>query len=82
MIQYIILYFNISGITFFGKVTVDLSREVASDRCCSKEEATEAAYKVLWESFCISAPVEGKVQILSLKCNVKPNRIIFTNFYI
>ncbi|XP_058623675.1 uncharacterized protein si:ch211-91p5.3 isoform X2 [Onychostoma macrolepis] len=49
-----------SGITFFGKVTVDLSREVASDRCSSKEEATEAAYKVLWESFCISAPVEGQ----------------------
>uniref|UniRef100_A0A8C1VG48 Si:ch211-91p5.3 n=1 Tax=Cyprinus carpio TaxID=7962 RepID=A0A8C1VG48_CYPCA len=49
-----------SGITFFGKVTVDLSREVASDRCSTKEEATEAAYKVLWESFCISAPIEDQ----------------------
>ncbi|XP_016303922.1 uncharacterized protein LOC107659483 isoform X1 [Sinocyclocheilus anshuiensis] len=49
-----------SGITVFGKVTVDLSREVASDRCSTKEEATEAAYKVLWESFCISAPIEGQ----------------------
>ncbi|XP_016115447.1 uncharacterized protein [Sinocyclocheilus grahami] len=49
-----------SGITFFGKVTVDLNREVESDRCSSKEEATEAAYKVLWESFRISAPLEGQ----------------------
>uniref|UniRef100_A0A8C2E0P0 Si:ch211-91p5.3 n=1 Tax=Cyprinus carpio TaxID=7962 RepID=A0A8C2E0P0_CYPCA len=49
-----------SGIPFFGKVTVDLDREVVSDRCSSKEEATEAAYKVLWESFRISAPVEGQ----------------------
>ncbi|XP_016145756.1 uncharacterized protein [Sinocyclocheilus grahami] len=49
-----------SGITVFGKVTVDLSREVASDRCSTKEEATEAAYKVLWERFCISAPIEGQ----------------------
>ncbi|XP_059401881.1 uncharacterized protein LOC132133156 isoform X3 [Carassius carassius] len=49
-----------SGITFFGKVTVDLNGEVESDRCSSKEEATEAAYKVLWESFRISAPVEGQ----------------------
>uniref|UniRef100_A0A8C1CII3 Si:ch211-91p5.3 n=1 Tax=Cyprinus carpio carpio TaxID=630221 RepID=A0A8C1CII3_CYPCA len=49
-----------SGITFFGKVTVDLSREVASDRCSTKEEATEAAYKLLWESFCISAPIEDQ----------------------
>ncbi|KAL1247641.1 hypothetical protein QQF64_023017 [Cirrhinus molitorella] len=46
--------------TFFGKVTVDLSREVVSDRCSTKEEATEAAYKVLWESFRISAPAEGQ----------------------
>lgn len=64
-----ILYFDISGITFFGRVTVDLSREVESDRCSTKEEAIEAAYKLLWESFCISAPVKGKVQILS---NFKP----------
>lgn len=63
MIKYDILYFDTSGIPFFGKVTVDLDREVVSDRCSSKEEATEAAYKVLWESFRISAPVEGKVQI-------------------
>ncbi|XP_077067156.1 uncharacterized protein LOC143720998 [Siphateles boraxobius] len=48
------------GITFFSKVTVDLVQEVASDRCSSKEEATEAAYKVLWERFCISAPAEGQ----------------------
>uniref|UniRef100_A0A9J8BNW7 Si:ch211-91p5.3 n=1 Tax=Cyprinus carpio carpio TaxID=630221 RepID=A0A9J8BNW7_CYPCA len=48
-----------SGIPFFGKVTVDLDREVVSDRCSSKEEATEATYKVLWESFRISAPVEA-----------------------
>ncbi len=56
--------FDISGITFFGKVTVDLNQEVVSDRCSSKDEAIEAAYKVLWESFCISAPVEGKVPSL------------------
>ncbi|XP_026058613.1 uncharacterized protein LOC113043438 [Carassius auratus] len=49
-----------SGITFFGRVTVDLSREVESDRCSTKEEAIEAAYKLLWESFCISAPVKDQ----------------------
>ncbi|XP_043084402.1 uncharacterized protein si:ch211-91p5.3 isoform X2 [Puntigrus tetrazona] len=49
-----------SGMTFFGKVTVDLNREVASDRCSSKEEATEGAYKVLWERFCISGPIKGQ----------------------
>ncbi|XP_052399513.1 uncharacterized protein LOC127946790 isoform X5 [Carassius gibelio] len=49
-----------SGITFFGKVTVDLNREVESDTCSSKEEATEAAYKVLSERFHISAPAEGQ----------------------
>ncbi|XP_039513900.1 uncharacterized protein si:ch211-91p5.3 isoform X3 [Pimephales promelas] len=49
-----------SGINFFGKVTVDLDQEVASDRCSSKEEATEAAYKDLWERFHISAPAEGR----------------------
>ncbi len=54
--------FDISGITFFGKVTVDLNQEVVSDRCSSKEEATEAAYKVLSERFHVSAPPEGKVQ--------------------
>jgi len=43
-------------------VTVDLDQEVKSDRCSSKEEATEAAYKFLWENFCISAPAEGKVK--------------------
>ncbi|XP_039513899.1 uncharacterized protein si:ch211-91p5.3 isoform X2 [Pimephales promelas] len=48
------------GITFFSKVTVDLDQEVKSDRCSSKEEATEAAYKFLWEKFCISAPAEGQ----------------------
>ncbi|XP_052399511.1 uncharacterized protein LOC127946790 isoform X3 [Carassius gibelio] len=48
-----------SGITFFGKVTVDLNREVESDTCSSKEEATEAAYKVLSERFHISAPAEA-----------------------
>lgn len=41
-------------------MTVDLDQEVASDRCASVEEATEAAYKVLWERFRISAPAEGK----------------------
>ncbi|KAK7117761.1 hypothetical protein R3I94_023096 [Phoxinus phoxinus] len=51
---------NCPGITFFSKVTVDLDQEVASDRCSSKEEATEAAYKVLWERFRISAPAEGQ----------------------
>ncbi|XP_051740165.1 uncharacterized protein si:ch211-91p5.3 isoform X4 [Ctenopharyngodon idella] len=49
-----------SGITFFGKVTVDLDQEVVSSKCSSKEEATEAAYKVLWERFRISAPAEGR----------------------
>ncbi|CAM4734856.1 unnamed protein product [Leuciscus chuanchicus] len=49
-----------SGITFFSKVTVDLDQEVASDRCSSEEEATEAAYKVLWGKFRISAPAEGQ----------------------
>ncbi|XP_067293335.1 uncharacterized protein [Pseudorasbora parva] len=48
------------GIIFFGEVTVDLDLEVASDRCSAKEEATEAAYKVLWERFRISAPAEGQ----------------------
>lgn len=54
--------FYILGITFFSKVTVDLNQEVVSDRCSSKEEATEAAYKVLSERFHICAPVEGKVR--------------------
>ncbi|KAI2648289.1 hypothetical protein H4Q32_018347 [Labeo rohita] len=49
-----------SGSTYFSKVSVDLNREVTSDKCSSKEEATEAAYKVLWESFCNSASVEGR----------------------
>ncbi|KAK2867326.1 hypothetical protein Q8A67_025443 [Cirrhinus molitorella] len=49
-----------SGIAYFGKVTVDLTREVVSDKCSSKEEATEAAYKDLWESFCSSASAEGR----------------------
>jgi len=63
------LSFDISGINFFGKVTVDLDQEVASDRCSSKEEATEAAYKDLWERFHISAPAEGKEQSLSYNDN-------------
>ncbi|XP_051978470.1 uncharacterized protein LOC127640108 [Xyrauchen texanus] len=38
------------GITFFGKVIVDLNQEVESDGCYStKEEANESAYKVLWK---------------------------------
>ncbi|XP_073688145.1 uncharacterized protein [Garra rufa] len=63
---------------FFGKVTVDLSREVASDRCSTKEEATEAAYKALWESFRISAPAEdqtyrtGIIEYFNTHCLQKP----------
>lgn len=66
MIEYFILYFDILGSTYFSKVSVDLNREVTSDKCSSKEEATEAAYKVLWESFCNSASVEGKEKICAV----------------
>lgn len=48
-----------SGI-YFGKVTVDLNLEVESERCPSAEEASEAVYKILWESFHLSAPVQGQ----------------------
>ncbi|XP_065148111.1 uncharacterized protein [Paramisgurnus dabryanus] len=49
-----------SGLTFFGKVTVFLEREIVSDGGCSEEEASESAYKVLWQQLCINASIEGK----------------------
>ncbi|KAI7795789.1 hypothetical protein IRJ41_006421, partial [Triplophysa rosa] len=52
---------NRSAITCFGKVTVTLDREVVSDGCCSNEkEASESAYKVLWQHLCIDALSEGQ----------------------
>lgn len=74
--------FDISGITYFSKVTLDLDQEFASDRCSSEEEATEAAYKVLWEKFCISAPAEGKEQRLSLRYNEKNNYLTLIKYFI
>ncbi|XP_056596495.1 uncharacterized protein si:ch211-91p5.3 isoform X2 [Triplophysa dalaica] len=54
---------NISAtcITYFGKVTVSLDREIVSDGCCSNEkEASESAYKVLWQHLHIDALSEGQ----------------------
>lgn len=54
-------------ITYFGKVTVSLDREIVSDGCCSNEkEARESAYKVLWQHLHIDALSEGKVKGLRM----------------
>ncbi|XP_051548128.1 uncharacterized protein LOC127437325 [Myxocyprinus asiaticus] len=51
-----------TGITFFGKVIVDLNQEVESDGCYStKEEANESAYKVLWKHLQgVMAPIQDQ----------------------